>query len=146
MAADELGTLDGSIRFSERRAYTVTEDLLDELDYTPDMTEDAEYAALTLASIAGLAEFGVRLVVVAEVDEGLVEPGEDSLNGECLLRDCPPSAITSWFADDEGVRLPDVPPSSSIDDAWQMPAVQQLLAEHDLLWNDVAEYRRGVTS
>ncbi len=142
VARDELSILTGSPVVEQRRAFTVTPDLLDELEYTPDMAEDAEYAALVLASVAALAQFGERVVVVAEVDPSLVEPGEDSANGECLLLRCPVSAMTAWFEDAPGVVVPRVERGASIDDAWELPEVQALLAEHDLLWNDVAEYRR----
>jgi hypothetical protein len=142
VASDELDVLVGAVPISNRRAYTVTADLLDELEYTSDMAEDAEYAALVLASVAGLIEFGERVVVVAEVDQGLVEPGEDSANGECVLTSCPASAMTAWFVDAPGVDLPQVRKGAGIDEAWELPEVQALLAEHDLLWNDVAEYRR----
>lgn len=135
--------LTGEIPVEQRRAFTVTRDLLDELGYTEDMSEDAEYAAMVLASISGLIEFGERVVIVAEVDEAQVEAGEDSANGECLLMHCPPEAMTAWFEDAPGVALPTVPAGASIDDAWELPEVQALLQEHDLLWNDVVEYRRG---
>lgn len=135
--------LTGEVPVEQRRAFTVTRDLLDELGYTADMSEDAEYAAMVLASISGLIEFGERVIVVAEVDAALVEAGEDSANGECLLVRCPHEAMTAWFEDASGVELPTVPAGSSIDDAWELPEVQALLQEHDLLWNDVVEYRRG---
>lgn len=142
VAASELEVLTGALPVTNRRAFAVTPDLLAELGYTSDMSEDAEYAALVLASIAGLSEFGERVVVVAEVEPGLVEPGEDSPNGEVLLTHCPPEAMTAWFVDAPGVEAPDVSRGVSIDEAWDMPEVQAHLAEHDLLWNDVAEYRR----
>ncbi len=135
--------LTGAVPVEQRRAFTVTPDLLDELGYTSDMSEDAEYAAMVLASISGLMEFGERVVIVAEVDAALVEAGEDSQNGECLLVRCSPEAMTAWFEDAPGVELPTVPAGASIDDAWGLPEVQALLQEHDLLWNDVVEYRRG---
>lgn len=139
---DELAMLSGELPCTQRRAYTVTPDLLHELEYTPDMAEDAEYAALVLASVAGLVSHGERFVIVAEVDPVLIEPGEDSANGECLLTSCPEQAMTAWFEDAPGVQLPRLPEGSSIDDAWEIDEVQALLAEHDLLWNDVVEYRR----
>ena len=106
ISSEELDVLTGRIPVEHRRAYTVTPDLLRELDYTADMAEEAESAALVLASIAGLTEYGERCVVVAEVDPTLVEPGEDSLNGECLLTRCPHTAMTAWFVDAPGVRTP----------------------------------------
>ena len=143
VSPNELSVLSGSPELTDRKAYTVTPDLLDELDYTADMTEDAEYAAMVLASIAGLADHGTRLVVVAEVDSQLVQPGEDSGNGECLLVRCPATAITSWFCDAPDVEVPEIRKGASIDEAWDLPEVQELLSEHDLLWNDVEEYRRA---
>ncbi|HMR50591.1 MAG TPA: hypothetical protein PKE40_15175 [Arachnia sp.] len=143
----ELGAFDGSPAILNRRAYTVTPDLLTELGYEPSATEDAEYAALVLASVAGLAEFGERTVIVAEVTADLIAPGEDSANGECLLLSCPTAAMTSWFCDAPGVDVTAAARAAkgcSIDQAWEIAEVQELLNAHDLLWNDVAEYRRGL--
>lgn len=145
VASDELGVLAGDPPVADRVAYAVTPELLAELDYDESDMEDAEYAALVLASVAGLATHGVRLVVVAEVDPALVTPGDDAANGEVLLSQCPPSAMTAWFADEPGVDVADAAAISkglTIDQAWDLPQVQVLLNEHDLLWNDVVEYRR----
>lgn len=145
IAREEMGALGGHPELVDRTAYTVTPELLDELGYGEDETEDAEYAALVLASIAGLAEHGTRLVIVADVDPASVEPGDDPANGQVRLRSCPPSAMTAWFADEPGVDVADAAAISqglTIDQAWDQPAVQDLLHNHDLLWNDVVEYRR----
>ena len=56
------------------------------------------------------------------------------------------AAITAWFADEPGTDVADAAAISkglTIDQAWDLPQVQALLQEHDLLWNDVVEYRRG---
>lgn len=146
VAAEELDVLAGTSVVTDRPAYTVTPELLTELGYDSADTEDAEYAAMVLASVAGLARHGTRLVVVAEVDDSLVRPGEDPANGQILLTGCPPSAMTAWFADEPGVDVSAAAAASrgrSIDEAWDCPEVQELLAHHDLLWNDVVEYRRG---
>lgn len=143
VATSELEALTGAVQLMQRQAYTVTPDLLDELEYTADMQDDAEYAALVLASVAGLIEHGERVVVVAEVAPSLVEPGEDSANGECLLTECPTKAITAWFVDAPGVTPPSLEGVRSIDEAWEREELQSFLAEHELLWNDVVEYRRA---
>jgi len=148
VGSSELSAFDGHPAILNRRAYTVTADLMAELGYEPSATEDAEYAALVLASVAGLAEFGERTVIVAEVAPDLMVPGEDSANGECLLLSCPTSAMTSWFCDAPGVDITAAAVAAkgcSIDRAWEIAEVQELLNAHDLLWNDVAEYRRGLT-
>ena len=146
VAADELGVLVGDPPIENRPAYTVTPDLLAELGYAEAESEDAEYAALILASVAGLAAHGVRLVVVAEVEPSLIEVSEDPANGEVLLLSCPTSSMTAWFAEEPGVDVTDAAAMAhglTIDLAWDLPQVQDLLQEHELLWNDVVEYRRG---
>lgn len=145
VAADELGILGGVPSVDRRPAHTVTPELLDELGYSPDDAEDAEYAALVLASVAGLCRFGTRIVVVAEVDRSLVLPGDDPANGAVVLESCPTSAMTAWFTDEPGADVATAAAAAqglSIDEAWERPEVQALLRDHDLLWNDVVEYRR----
>lgn len=149
VASPELSAFDGDPVIMNRRAYTVTPDLMAELGYEPSATEDAEYAALVLASVAGLAAYGERVVIVADVPPELIAPGEDSANGECLLTSCPPSAMTSWFCDVPGLDVSAAATAArdcAIDQAWELAEVQELLHAHDLLWNDVAEYRRGFTA
>ena len=89
------------------------------------------------------------VVIVADVPPELIAPGEDSANGECLLTSCPPSAMTSWFCDVPGLDVSAAATAArdcAIDQAWELAEVQELLHAHDLLWNDVAEYRRGFTA
>lgn len=146
VSAAELDVLAGTVTFADRTAYTVTDDLLEELGYDATDSEDAEYAALVLASVAGLAAYGERLIVVADVPAHLVHPGEDSPNGEILLASLPATAITAWFTDEPGIDVGAAAASCrgmSIDEAWEQPEVQALLRDHDLLHNDVVEYRRG---
>lgn len=144
VAQQELGVLVGEQQFSDRVAYAVTSELLEELGYDPSESEDAEYAALVLASVAGLTIHGQRLVVVADVPVEEVLPGVDSANGEVQLAHLPTTAITAWFSEEPGVDVADtaaIVRGLTIDQAWEQPQVQQLLHDHDLLWNDVVEYR-----
>ena len=143
---DELGVMSGDPAIVQRTAYTVTDELVAELGYEAKDAEDAEYAALVLASVAALCSYGARTVVVAEVDPALVSGGVDPVNGQIVLASCPVGAITSWFAEEPGADVADAAAISrglTIDQAWYQPAVQALLNSHDLLWNDVVEYRRG---
>lgn len=145
VASSELGMLTGDPVVENRVAYAVTPELMAELEYSDDEIEDAEHAAMVLASVAGLATFGERVVVVAELDSSLVRPGEDAANGEVLLSRCPASAMTAWFAEEPGVDVADaaaIAKSMTIDVAWGQPQVQALLENHDLLWNDKVEYQK----
>ncbi|MFD0866230.1 DUF6912 family protein [Tessaracoccus lubricantis] len=146
IASDELDMLVGGVAVDGRAAYTVTPELMAELEYDEDETEDAEHAAMVLASVAGLAAHGERVVVVAEVDPSLVRPGEDPANGQVQLTQCPPSAMIAWFAEEPGVDVADaaaIAKGMTIDQAWAQPQVQELLENHDLLWNDKVEYHGG---
>ena len=147
IARDELAAIDGSVLLTGRAAHHVTPELLAALEYTVGQEEDAEYAALVLASVAALTRFGERLVLVADVDTSLIASGDDPENGACVLTRIAPEAMTCWFSEAPGedasaaaiaVRGLD------IDTAWGFDEVQELLHESDLLWNDVEEYRRGL--
>lgn len=140
-----MNVLDGGQVELPRAAYTVTPQLLDELGYEESAAEDAEYAALILASVAGLAAHGSRIVVVAEVDVAFLAEGDDPGNGQVSLTGLPLPAITAWFEDEPGTDVTDAAAISSgltIDQVWETAEVQELLTNHDLLWNDVVEYRR----
>ena len=145
ISAAELGVLGGDVELRDRVAYTVTPELVAELGYDAAESEDAEYAALVLASVAGLSAHGERLIVVADVDDTLISAGEDPTNGQIVLAEVPHRSVTAWFADEPGVDIADaaaIAKGLAIDEAWDLPQVQELLRNHDLLWNDVVEYRR----
>lgn len=141
----ELDAIQGLSQLRDRPAHRVTPELIEELGFDDDHQEDAEYATLVLASVAALAAHGERLVLVAEVDRSLISPGEDLANGACVVTRVPQAAMTCWFSDVDEV---DPAPAAAaakgleIDLAWEMDEVQQLLHGHDLLWNDVEEFRR----
>lgn len=58
IARDELAAIDGSVLLTGRAAHHVTPELLAALEYTAGQEEDAEYAALVLASVAALTRRG----------------------------------------------------------------------------------------
>lgn len=144
VAVDELAAIVGSTSLDGRKAHAVTPELLEALGYAPDDVEDAEYAALVLASVAGLARFGHRCVIVADVPAAAVQPGEDPENGEVVVAQVPRSSITCWFSEHPDTDVADAAAAAKdldIDTAWDFQEVQQLLADNELLWNDVVEYR-----
>ena len=147
VSRDELAAIDGSVRLTGRAAHRVTPELLAALEYTVGQEEDAEYAALVLASVAALTRFGERLVLVAEVDASLITSGDDPENGACVLTRVAPEAMTCWFSEAPGVDASAAAIAVrglDIDTAWGFDEVQELLRESALLWNDVEEYRRGL--
>ncbi len=149
IAEYELAAITGAVRLTGRSCHRVTPELLAALEYEPQQVEEAEYAALVLASVAALARYGQRLVLVAEVDHSLVSDGADLANGECLVSTVPTAAMTCWFADSPEVDIASAAAAANgldIDTAWGFDEVQHLLATADLMWNDVAEYRRAVGS
>ncbi len=145
LARLELDAIVGLSQLRDRPAHRVTPELLDELGFDGDQLEDAEYATLVLASVAALATHGERLVLVADVDASFISPGEDLINGACVVSRIPQAAMTCWFSDADEVDPAAAAAAAKgleIDIAWEMSEVQQLLHGHDLLWNDVEEFRR----
>ncbi len=127
-----------------RQAFAVTAELLAALGYGPDQQEDAEYAALVLASVWGLAQWGERCVVVAELPEADVDRSEQHESGNGGVRSAMLSAdnVVSVFTDEADVDLTAAAAASKgldIDAAWEMPQVQDLVTEHDLLWHAADE-------
>ena len=147
IARDELAAISGSVQLADRAAHHVTPELLAALDYRVGQEEEAEYAALVIASVASLTRFGERVVLVAEVDDSLIINGDDLENGACILTRVFPEAMTCWFSEAPGVDASAAAIAVrglDIDTAWGFDEVQELLHESDLLWNDVEEYRRGL--
>lgn len=145
VARTELDAILGQSQLRDRPAHRVTPELLEELGIEPDQQEDAEYAALVLASVSALASHGERLVLVAEVDSSFISAGEDPDNGGCVVSRVPQGAMTCWFSDADDVDTTAAAAAArglEIDLAWEMDEVQELLHGHDLLWNDVEEFRR----
>lgn len=146
LARAELDALGGDPVLRDRPGHAATPALLAALGYDERHLEDAEYAALVLASVAALSRYGERLVVVAEVPAELVTVAAGSDNGDVVVSQVPHATITSWFSEAPGFDPADAAAAAKdldIDTAWDFPEVQRLLHESDLLWNDVEEYRRG---
>lgn len=144
---DELDAITGARVLRDRVAHTVTPELMDELGYEDGQEEDAEYATLVLASVASLAQYGERLVLVAEIPSSRVSPAADAANGQCRVDEVPTGSITCWFADDESVDPSGAAEQArglGIDEAWEADAVSRLIHGHQLLWNDVEEFKRGL--
>lgn len=126
----------------ERQAFTVTPQLVEMLEYGPDQQEDAEYAAMVIASVAGLSTFGHRLVLVAEVPQESLGLAADPENGEMLVGRLDRQQVVAFFADDPAVDVSAAAQEAAglgIDDAWNQQAVVELLATSDLLWHGAEE-------
>lgn len=127
-------------------AFATTPALLAALDYTADQAEDAEYAALVLASVHGLTRHQERLVLVAEVPAAQVEPYEDEMdNGGVRLPSLSRAAVQSFFTDDPAIVIADAVAAATgltIDQVWETEQVQALLGGADLLWHSVEELDR----
>ncbi|MGL5405673.1 MAG: DUF6912 family protein [Propionibacteriaceae bacterium] len=127
-------------------AYAPTPSLYEGLGYTADMDEDADFAALTYASVASLLAASQRLVVVAQAT---ANDHHDSF-GKVTVASLAWSQVTGIFLDE-----PEVAPqvaaarkiaeaTSSLADLWEHDAVQKLLEVADLLWyspDEISEIR-----
>lgn len=122
--------------------FTVTPELLATFDLDAGDAEEAEYAALLLASVYALAAHGERLVLTAQVDAAELAPGFEEANGGRLLRQLRAAAVEAWFCDDDVAPVAAAATAAAglaLDAAWDAPPVADLVADHDLLWHSVVE-------
>lgn len=131
-----------------RPAFAATDALFITQGLAPHDEEEGEYAAMVLASVWGLAHYGERVVLVAELPPGLVaEPDPDDVeadNGGVSVDSVPADAVVSWFDDEpeaaDAVRAAaEAARGLSVDEAWDLPPVQALVTGHDLLWHAAGE-------
>ena len=103
--------------------------------------EEAEHIALLVASVAGLARHGVRLVAVIE---GAAEPSGDPDFGELRVPESPYSAVQAIFAEeaDPATVRPAAAAAAGLElaAAWDDPTVIALLENADLLWHGPVEW------
>jgi hypothetical protein len=122
-------------------AYTVTAELLAAFGVTD--AEDAERIALLVASVAGLASTGRRLVVVAEGD-AVGRPHTDAEFGEVVARDLTYRSASAIFTDEPGqpqiARAAAAVGGLSLAEAWEQAEVVELLSSADLLWHGAGEW------
>jgi hypothetical protein len=133
----ESGTLAGP-----HVAYAVTEAMAAAFGLDDAASEDAEYTALCIASIAGLMADGVRIVAVAEAG---ADPSGDDF-GTVRVTEVPYSLVASLFGEDAdpapAARAAASVAGFSLAAAWDAPEVVSLLADADLLWYGPAEWDR----
>lgn len=123
--------------------FAVTPALLDTFGLPGDAEEDAEFAALLIASIVSLTKWGERLVVTAEVSLGAGEVAADlQANGGVCVAHVPLTSMVSWFSDVDPAVASEAAgevADQDLESAWANPAVSALLADHDLAWHSPSE-------
>lgn len=135
------GSLDGLVQQKTVIGYSATPELRETFDLAPEADDEAERAALIVASVAALSQWGQRRVATASVRPAQLRPAGDRAHGEVEVRDLSASQVLSWFADDPDVDARAAGRAAAgldIDEAWSQPEVAELLG-HDLWWHDVAE-------
>ncbi|MCW5952328.1 MAG: hypothetical protein KIT69_08730 [Propionibacteriaceae bacterium] len=127
------GTLPGS-----HTGYAVTPTMLEVFGVAD--PEDAEYTALSVASVAGLLAHGERVVAVLGISAA---PGDDEF-GAVEVASPSYSRVTALFGEDTDPSQAHAAAISvqgmTLDQAWEAAAVQALLYERDLLWYGPAEW------
>ena len=129
------GTLDGSVS-----GYADTAGLREAFGVTD--AEDGERIAVLVASIAGLARSGRRLVAVAEVERP--SDGEASEFGEVIVTTLDYRRVQAIFADEPGLNVSAAAAAASglsLEQAWDAPQVTELLSTADLLWHGPGEWQ-----
>jgi hypothetical protein len=121
--------------------HTTTRAMMSSHEYDASRLEDAEYAALCYAGVRALtvADDRLRLVVAVDVPDNEIRSGADPY-GEVRADRLRWQAVTALFAD-EATTAPFVSAARSamesgttLGQALEVPAVERLMDEHDLLW------------
>ena len=85
VSEDHLRRLAAGEELSELQVFLVNDQLLDSFGLTPADDEEADRAAMLLASLWALSRFGRRLVLTAFVAQDLISPGAETANGGATL-------------------------------------------------------------
>lgn len=126
----------------ERAGFTATTELIDMFDLAADEEEDAEYAALLVASVWALTRTGERVVASVQAETQPESDDELRANGGVRVQELTPLQVVAWFADDPGTDLSAAATAASglgLEAAWDLPEVAKLLIDADLLWHSPTE-------
>ena len=126
----------------ERAGYAASPSLLRAHDYDESTLEDAEFAALSYAAVSLVrAADGdpLRLVLAAELSAAQVVLDPDSWYGLVSVREVGWRDVRALFSDQSsaGAALQAARRAAAdrpLEEALEVPEVELLLEEHDLLW------------
>ncbi len=117
-------------------------------DVAPGLTaaddEEAEFAALLMAGLWCLQQHGRRLVLTGEVPDQLLA-GAETENGGITITQLRAADVEAFFSDDDAVpsaELAGLVAGLDLDQAWDLPEIQALHHDHDLMWHSVIELRK----
>ncbi|MDR2620510.1 MAG: hypothetical protein LBC29_05285 [Propionibacteriaceae bacterium] len=129
-------------------AFRASAELAESFGIAESGAEAVEFAALTVAALAALTQYGERRVLVAEPPAELPNSvwESEALNGGIQLETLPAAYVTAFFCDADTAATAAlirtaaaVAQGLSVDDAWELPEVSALIDETDLLWHDITE-------
>lgn len=137
---DLAGWASGTAR--DLTGYAATPGFLEAFELTSPDSEDADLTLLEVAGLAGLLQYGVRIVAVCEADADAIEPPEF---GAVAASKVAWRQVESLFTDDEPGRdraeaVASQLGETALEDAWESEAVQDLMRTTELLWHDVTEW------
>lgn len=124
-------------------AYAATPELMASHEYDASMIEDADFAAQTYAGIASLlsGEDYQRIVLAAEVSDRTVGAGVTHRPyGEVIIEQLTWPTVRAVFVDDHQAdaalaQAKAAAGGADLVEVLELPAVIDLLEEHDLLWH-----------
>ena len=124
------------------QVFCANAELLASFGLTAADDEEADFACLLVAGLWGLAHHGRRLVLTAQVDPGRLGDGAETANGGRVLEALPAERVEAFFADESDAGLGAVAEAVrglEIDAAWELPEVERMHREDDLMWHSVIE-------
>lgn len=134
-------------QLNQVQAFAATAELMAALNYDSTMLQDAEYAALSYASVQYLLQpepVRQRSVLAAEVDSDSVSRAANRAYGEVSVTSLQWKSAVAVFVDDPDAAAAVTEAHHAIHDAdlpgaWDDAHVADLIRDHGLLWHLPAE-------
>jgi hypothetical protein len=118
---------------ASRDGFAVTQAMAEAFGFASTTDETAEYTALNICGLAGLLQYGQRLVAVAEAEAEQT----DSEFGAVLVKSVGYAAARSLFA--PAASDPDLT-GMTLAEAWDDADVQEAIVDNPLLWYAPSEW------
>lgn len=143
VARELVGRADVFDPDAEMFAIAANEQLHQTFELGPDEGEQAEYAALSLASLWGALHLGNHVVLSLQANPAQLRPASTEVgNGAVLVQGPSRKHAVAWFDCDVPLD-PDTAAGladADLDQAWDDERVQRWFANREFIWHDIEEW------
>ncbi len=125
----------------ERYGYAVTDQLMSTFDLKGGDEEEAEYAAMLLASVDAWSHHRPRIVFSFSVESAHCFTHDQQAHNGGVRITCCRKELTAFFVDEKNAPAPD-DLAGDLDRAWEDNRVQEALIDNAMLWHEQSEFEK----